>query len=75
MKAHTKKLLNVSGIASRNDGVHLARAGKYRRDALWSKWICQSNHTTRQSDILTLSQKQCPYFGCAPLVSVRIALR
>ncbi len=70
MNAHTKTLLNVSRIASRNGGISLVRAGKDRRNTLCSRLVCPSNRATRQYDILTLRQKINAHASAAHLLDL-----
>ena len=57
MNTHLKTLLNVSGIAKRNDGLPLARADKISANSLMSRLVCPLNHALRAFDIRTPGQK------------------
>jgi hypothetical protein len=75
MNAHLKTLLNVSGIAKRNGGLPLVRAGKVYANTLRSRLVCPLNHALRPFDIRTPCQKLVRSIGGMPFPSVMSPLR
>lgn len=57
MIALLKSLLNVSGIANRNDGLPLARKGKVSGNTLMSRLDYSLNRTWQPFDLRKSSQK------------------
>ena len=63
MNAHLKILMNVSGIAKRNDSPLLLRAGKVCVNTLRSRQVYPLNHALRPFDIQTICQKSVRRLG------------
>lgn len=57
MIAHLKTLLNVSGIAKRNGGLPLVRAGKVCAKTFMLRLVYPLNHVLQPFDIRTPCQK------------------
>ena len=57
MNAHLKTMMNVSGIATRNGWLPLAKAGKVCVNTLMSRLVYPLNHLLRPFDIRTPCQK------------------
>jgi hypothetical protein len=57
MNAHLKTLLNVSGIAKRNDSLSLVRTGEGNNNMLISHPVHPLNRALRPTEIRTRCQK------------------
>lgn len=57
MNAHLNTLLNISGIAKRNDRLPLARAGKVGVNTLMSQLVYPLNHLLRHFNVRAPCQK------------------
>jgi hypothetical protein len=72
MNAHLKMLLNVSGIANRNDSLSLVRTGEGNNNMLISHPVLPLNRALRPTEIRTRCQKICTGFDCMSFASLSI---